>query len=31
MMGWLLEPGMGANMGPYERVGMAESPPWPAC
>ncbi|MGY4041652.1 dicarboxylate/amino acid:cation symporter [Aeromonas hydrophila] len=26
MMGWLLEPGMGANMGPYERVGMAESP-----
>lgn len=24
MMGWLLEPGMGANMGPYERVGMAE-------
>lgn len=31
MMGWLLEPGMGANMGPYERVGMAESPPRPAC
>ncbi|AYO64894.1 dicarboxylate/amino acid:cation symporter [Aeromonas salmonicida subsp. salmonicida] len=26
MMGWLLEPGMGANMGPYERVGMAEQP-----
>ena len=26
MMGWLLEPGMGANMGPYERVGMLEQP-----
>ncbi|MGR6421799.1 dicarboxylate/amino acid:cation symporter [Aeromonas veronii] len=26
MMGWLLEPGMGADMGPYERIGMSEPP-----
>ena len=26
MMGWLLEPGMGADMGPYERVGMVQQP-----
>lgn len=26
MMGWLLEPGMGANMGPYERTGVVVQP-----
>ena len=31
MMGWLLEPGMGANMGPYERGAWRSNLPWPAC
>lgn len=26
VMGWLLEPGMGANMGPYERTGVMVQP-----
>ena len=27
IMGWLLEPGVGANMGPYQRPEMMQTPP----